>query len=232
MQNTGTPAIHGGEDVRDADDDGFGRRTFLKQVATVASAPLAPALMGASAASAQTTPTHRGEETHHETERLAAYAASLRYEELPPAVVQRAKDCICDTVAAIIYGAELPWSKMIIAHARRTSAVGKSNILGSGGGPVQAPAAALANGAMTHAFELDSLTKPDSGSHPGATVFTAALAVAQERGLSGRDLLTAFVAGAESMFRIGHATKHTNEARAFTHPAPRGHSEPRLRPDS
>src|SRR5215475_2350830 len=117
--------------MTDADDDGFGGRTFLKQVATVASAPLAPPLMGAGAASAQTMPAHRGEETHHETERLAAYAARLRYEELPPAVVQRAKDCICDTVGAIVYGAELPWSKMIIAQARRTSATGRSSILGS-----------------------------------------------------------------------------------------------------
>ena len=157
-------------------DENFGRRTFLKQMATVAgAAPLAPALLGADAASAQTAPAHRGEETNHETERLAAYAAKVRYEDLPPAVVQRAKDCMSDTVAAIIYGAELPWSKMIIAHARRTSAVGRSSILGSAGGPVQPPAAALANGAMTHAFELDSLTKPDSGSHPGATVFTRML---------------------------------------------------------
>jgi 2-methylcitrate dehydratase PrpD len=209
-----------------SEDAGFGRRTFLQGATAAGAAPLASALIGAGAASAQTAsaqaaPAHH-EETNHETERLAAYAAKLRYEELPPAVVQRAKDCICDTVGAIVYGAELPWSKMIIAYARRTSAQGKSSILGAGGGPVQAGAAALANGAMTHAFELDSLTKPDSGSHPGATVFTTALAVAQDRGLSGRDLLTAFVAGAESMFRIGHATKHTNEARGFHAPGTTG----------
>src|SRR5215472_15690240 len=140
-------------------DSGFGRRTFLEMATAAGAAPLAPALLGADAASAQTAPAHRGEETNRETERLAAYAVGLRYEDLPPAVVQRAKDCMCDTVAAIVYGAELPWSKMIIAHARRPSAAGKSSILGSGGGPVQAPAAALANGAMTHAFELDNLTK-------------------------------------------------------------------------
>jgi 2-methylcitrate dehydratase PrpD len=212
-----------------SEDAGFGRRTFLQQMATAAgAAPLASALIGggvasidAGTASAQTTPAHH-EQTNHETERLAAYAAKLGYDELPAPVVQRAKDCICDTVAAIIYGAELPWSKMIVAHARRTSAAGRSSILGSEGGPVQAGAAALANGAMTHAFELDSLTKPDSGSHPGATVFTAALAVAEDRGLSGRDLLTAFVVGAESMFRIGHATKHTNEARGFHAPGTTG----------
>jgi 2-methylcitrate dehydratase PrpD len=201
------------------------RRTFLRHVATAASAaPFAPAVIGAAATSAeaQTTPPARHDETNHDTERLAAYAAALRYEDLPPAVVQRAKDCICDTVGAIVYGAELPWSKMIIAQARRASAAGKSSILGAGGAPVQPAAAALANGSMTHAFELDSLTKPDSGSHPGATVFTAALAVAQDRGLSGRDLVTAFVAGAESMIRIGHATKHTNEARGFHAPGTTG----------
>src|SRR5215470_1355106 len=127
--------------MTNANDEGFGRRTVLKQIATVAgAAPLAPALVGIDAASAQA-PAHRGEETNHETERLAAYAVGLRYEDLPPAVVQRAKDCMSDTVAAIIYGAELPWSKMIIAHARRTSAAGKSSILGTDGGPVQPTAA-------------------------------------------------------------------------------------------
>jgi 2-methylcitrate dehydratase PrpD len=213
--------------MTDSNHAGFPRRTFLRHVATAASAaPFAPAVIGvatsAAPASAQTAPAAHHDETNHDTERLAAYAAAVRYEDLPPAVVQRAKDCMCDTVGAIIYGAELPWSKMIIAQARRTSAPGRSSILGTGGSPVQATAAALANGAMTHAFELDSLTKPDSGSHPGATVFTAALAVAQDRGLTGRDLVTAFVAGAESMFRIGHATKHTNEARGFHAPGTTG----------
>jgi 2-methylcitrate dehydratase PrpD len=208
-----------------ANTEEFGRRTVLKQMAMVAgSAGLAPALLGAGSAAAQTAPAepHRGEETAHETERLAAYAVGLRFEDLPAPVVQRAKDCIADTVGAIVYGGELPWSKMIIAYARHNSGAGKSSILGTAGAPVHAGAAALANGAMTHAFELDSLTKPDSGSHPGATVFTAALAVAQDRGLSGRDLVTALVAGSETMFRIGHATKHTNEARGFHAPGTTG----------
>jgi 2-methylcitrate dehydratase PrpD len=211
--------------MTNANTEEFGRRTVLKRMAMVAgSAGLAPALLGATTAAAQapSAAAHRGEETAHETERLAAYAAGLRFEDLSPAVVQRAKDCIADTVGAIVYGGELPWSKMIIAYARRGSGAGKSSILGTAGGPVQPGAAALANGAMTHAFELDSLTKPDSGSHPGATVFTAALAVAQDRGLSGRELVTALVAGSEAMFRIGHATKHTNEARGFHAPGTTG----------
>jgi 2-methylcitrate dehydratase PrpD len=200
-----------------------GRRTFLKQMATVAgTVPLAPVLLGATAASAQTEPAHPKEQTAHETERLAAYAAALRYEDLPPAVVQRAKDCIIDAVATISYGAELPWSKMIIAYAQRYGSGGESAILGTGGIRVSAPAAALANGALGHAFELDATTEPNSGTHPSATLFTSALAVAQERGLGGRDLVTAFVAGGEVMYRIGYATKHSNETRGFHAPGTTG----------
>src|SRR5207247_9492508 len=104
----------------------------------------------------------------------------------------------------------------------RTGPGGKSQILGSDGAAVQAPAAALANSALAHAFELDSLTRPGAGAHPGATVLPPALAIAQERGADGRALITAFVAGNEAMIRIGRATGHTNEARGFHAPGTTG----------
>jgi 2-methylcitrate dehydratase PrpD len=149
---------------------------------------------------------------------LASYGAAFRYEDIPPPVLQRAKDCMTDAVATIIYGAELPWSKMIIAYARENGSGGRSQILGAGTQPVHPPMAALAQGAMAHAFELDNLTKPDSGGHPGATLFSSGLAIGQDRGLGGRALLASFVAGAEVMIRIGYATKHTNEERGFHAP--------------
>ncbi len=157
-----------------------------------------------------------------ETVRLAQYAAALRYEDLPAEVVRRAKDCIIDTVAAAVCGAALPWSRIVIDYARRTGPGGVSQILGSAGAAVQAPAAALANGALAHAFELDSLTRPGAGAHPGATVLPPALAVAQQQGRGGRDLIAAFVAGNEIMIRIGRATGHTNEARGFHAPGTTG----------
>ena len=158
----------------------------------------------------------------HETVRLAEYAAALRYEDLPGAVVQQAKDCIIDTVAAGICGSALPWSRIVIDYAERTGPGGNCRIFGRNGPAVQAPAAALANGALAHAFELDSLTRPGAGAHPGATVLPPALAVAQERGADGRALIAAFVAGNEVMIRIGRATGHTNEARGFHAPGTTG----------
>jgi 2-methylcitrate dehydratase PrpD len=56
--------------------------------------------------------------------------------------------------------------------------------------------------------------------HPGATLLPPALAIAQEHGSSGRDLITAIVAGFEVMYRIGRATKHSNERRGSMLPAP------------
>jgi 2-methylcitrate dehydratase PrpD len=157
-----------------------------------------------------------------ETVRLAEYAAALRYEDLPAEIVRQAKDCIADTVAAIICGSALPWSRIVIRYAERTGPGGKSRILGNCGAAVQANAAALANGALAHAFELDALTRPGAGAHPGATVLPPALAVAQERGSDGKSLIAAFVAGNEVMIRIGRATGHTNEARGFHAPGTTG----------
>ena len=157
-----------------------------------------------------------------ETLQLAKYAASLRYEDLPGPVIQRAKDAIADTVAAIAFGAHLPWSRIIVDYARKRGAGGKSHVFAPGGPRLQAPMAAFANGALAHAFEMDNLTWPNTGVHPGATMAMPAIAVAQERGLGGRALIAAVVAGSEVMIRIGRATKHNNEGRGFHAPGTTG----------
>ncbi|HET7023325.1 MAG TPA: MmgE/PrpD family protein [Xanthobacteraceae bacterium] len=157
-----------------------------------------------------------------ETTELAEYAATCRYEDFPSDVVERAKQCITDTVAAAIYGYDLPWSRMVVAFAEKNGAGGQSRILGRGAGRVHAPAAALANGALAHAFEMDNLTWPSTGVHPGATLLPSGLALAQERGHGGRELITAIVAGAEVMIRIGRATQHRNEGRGFHAPGTTG----------
>jgi len=195
------------------------RRKFLRRITAAAGAAGAAPLFFGAGASAVAIPAEveAAETETGQTIRLAEYAVGLRHEQIPAEVLQRAKDCIADTVAVILFGAQFPWSKMIVAQAQRMGKGGKCTILGTGS-RVCAPAAALAHGAMTHAFEQDNLTLPDSGAHPGASLVSSGLAVAQERGLSGRELLTAFVAGAEVMIRIGRATKRTNEARGFHAP--------------
>src|SRR5437899_1568999 len=99
--------------------------------------------------------TQAGNPIMNETATLARYAAELRYEDIPAEVLQRARNTICDMVGAAVFGYSLPWSQMIVDYATTYGPGGKSRILGPGAGTVQAGMAALANGAMAHAFELD-----------------------------------------------------------------------------
>ena len=85
-----------------------------------------------------------------------------------------------------------------------------------------APAAALANGTFAHAFEFDNLRQPSIGVHPGSTATVGALAVAEEQKVSGRDFLTALVAGNECMLRTGLAAKSTSEPMGFHAPGQTG----------
>ena len=65
-----------------------------------------------------------------ETIRLARYAAALRYEDLPTAVVQQAKDCIIDTVAA----GNLPdvAGKMLFASNNPQTTLAMAQLAGNG----------------------------------------------------------------------------------------------------
>lgn len=148
---------------------------------------------------------------------LAAFAAGLKYEDIPAPVIERARACIADTIAACTFGAQLPWSRIVIDLATENSATGEASILGTPH-KIRPPYAALANGATAHAFELDSMCQPSVGAHPGAGLAVPGLAVAQTQRNSGRELITAFVAGAEVMYRIGDAAHHSSERIGFHAP--------------
>jgi 2-methylcitrate dehydratase PrpD len=158
-----------------------------------------------------------------ETRRLAEYACALTFEDLPDDVVRAARNTIIDGVACCVFGARFPWSQRLIDYvASMDGAGGSAAVLAPMARKFHASGAALINGALAHAFELDAGTRKGVGAHPFGTVFTAALPVAQSVGASGRELLTAFVAGSEVMLRIGKATGRSNEHRGFHAPGTTG----------
>jgi 2-methylcitrate dehydratase PrpD len=165
----------------------------------------------APAAKAQTTP-------EPATERLADYATSVRYADLPATAIERAKHCLVDSIACVIFGRQFPWSAMVLAEAAASGAGGPCRVPGVANETFHVPQAALALGALCHAFEFDNLRKPGTGVHPGANVALPALAMAQAVKASGADLLAAIVAGIEVMFRIGAATLHSAEKVGFHAP--------------
>ena len=148
---------------------------------------------------------------------LAEFAVSLTYDRIPGEVVERAKDCVIDTVAACVYGSQMPWSRTVADYAGRNSAPGECSVFGTAL-KVRAPFACLSNGAAAHAFELDCLCEPSVGIHPSAALAVPGLAPAQGRKMDGRTLMTAIVAGYEVLYRIGDAAKHAIEKNGFHSP--------------
>lgn len=146
---------------------------------------------------------------------LATFAHELAYSDLPPAVVARAKDCITDTVAAAAFGAQFPWSKTIADYARRYGAGGPCSILGVPDARVHAPYAALANGALAHAYEIDSV---GGAPHPGSALVPAVLAACEEHNADGKTAIAAFVAGCEVIARLSAASHHSTEKMGFHAP--------------
>ena len=82
------------------------------------------------------------------------------------------------------------------------------------GPKLPASAAALINGTLAHALDFDDTHLP-SVLHPSASVVPAAVAVAEEQGASGRDLLTAVAVGVEITNRLG-MTAYVAEQRNST----------------
>jgi 2-methylcitrate dehydratase PrpD len=157
-----------------------------------------------------------------ETKALAAFAATLRYDDIPAPVIAMTKACVIDAVAVALFGSSLPWSNSVENFARHVGSSGSSTILSAPLRRASAPAAALANGTFAHAFEFDNLRQPSVGVHPGSTATLGALAVAEECGASGREFLTALVAGNECMLRTGLAAKQTSELMGFHAPGQTG----------
>jgi len=133
---------------------------------------------------------------------LAAFAAALRFEHIPAPVIDRAEDLLVDWFGSALAGkGARPVTIIDRFAATMGAASGRSEVLVSR--RLTSPLmAACVNSASSHVAEQDDVHNA-AVFHPGAVVFAPALAVAQDLGCSGRDLLTAAVAGYEVGILVG-----------------------------
>jgi 2-methylcitrate dehydratase PrpD len=155
----------------------------------------------------------------HETATLAAYIANLKYGDIPAEVLDRAKVLTLDFLGSAVRArrdAESTPSLLKMLEALSLDSTGRSTVFGDS--KTWTPAvAALLNGALGHSLDFDD-THADSSLHPSAPVVPAAFAVGELVDASGRDVLTAIVAGYEVCCRLGNALDPTSHyARGF-HP--------------
>jgi 2-methylcitrate dehydratase PrpD len=136
---------------------------------------------------------------------IVSYVCRTNFNDLPPAVVLRAKEVLADTLSVIAAGAQEEEVKALEKRVVDSKAKPVSSLIGSGT-RTEPSKAALINGTAGTFLELDEGNQFGRG-HPGIHVVPAALAIAEEGRLSGQDLLTALVLGYEIGTRIGIACK-------------------------
>ena len=150
------------------------------------------------------------------TRDLARFAAGLRFDDIPTPVIDHVKLCILDGLGVALFGAGLPWTGHVRELAR---AEGANPVASFWGTPYRGSIAqaALVNGTAGHAFEMDDIHK-ESIVHPNSLACPVAFAFAEAAGdISGRDVLTAIVAGYEVGTRVGNAATMALFLRGF-HP--------------
>lgn len=138
----------------------------------------------------------------HPSQALATFAAQLRFEDIPDAVMRRAEDLFLDWFGSALAGKTGHPVQVIESFARQMGPQdGPSEVLVSRRRTTPL-FAAMVNAASSHFAEQDDVHN-GSVFHPAAVVFPAALAVAQSIGAGGRELLAASVAGYEVGIRVG-----------------------------
>ncbi len=151
------------------------------------------------------------------TVRLADFVLGLKFEELPPEVVERAKGLFLDFLG-VAFGGRLAESAGPVLRGvgrLRAGQPGEATVVGEGEG-YPAHYAALVNGTFAHSQDFDD-THREGIIHPGAPIFATLLALAEVGHRPGKEFLTAAVAGYEVSCRLGRAHGERVHARGF-HP--------------
>jgi 2-methylcitrate dehydratase PrpD len=136
------------------------------------------------------------------TRGMAEFVSGLRYEDIPAEVRQRLKLLILDSFGCGLYGARVPWSRILLDTLAAVDSTSTVGIWGTGR-LLSAPHAVLVNGTQVQGFELDDVHRVGV-LHVGAVTLPPIVAILATRGgLTGRDFLTAAAAGYEIGPRVG-----------------------------
>lgn len=135
---------------------------------------------------------------------LAQFASELRFEDIPTAVIERAQTVFQDTIGVIIGGLQKPELANLLKFAEE-SYPGKAQIIGTNVS-IRPEWASFVYGTAGTTLEFDEGHAFARG-HAAIHAVSVALALASAHGLSGKETITAMIAGYEVAARIGVASR-------------------------
>jgi 2-methylcitrate dehydratase PrpD len=147
------------------------------------------------------------------TRTLAAQASAVSYDRLPETVLTLAGQCILDYYGVALAGASDPLVRILLDEANDSGGATQASVIAES---TRLPvlAAALINGAASHALDYDDVNLAMPG-HPTVAILPGLLALAELKKSSGREVIAAFVAGYEAACRIGSALRPGHYERGF-----------------
>lgn len=147
------------------------------------------------------------------TRTLAARNAAWTFADVPQDARLLVRHCLLDWISVTLPGAQEPLAHMLAEEAREQGGFPQATVIGHGFA-TSCRQAALVNGAASHALDFDDVNMSFTG-HPSVVLVPALLALAEARGASGAAFMTAFVAGYETLCRIGSAVSPGHYALGF-----------------
>ncbi len=132
---------------------------------------------------------------------IARFVADTPFEAIPPGALARARSCLVDTLGAALGGSRLRAGRIAVALVEAEAGAGVATVL-TARRKAAISQAAFANAVLASALDVDDGHYGAVG-HPGAPVIPPALATAEARRRSGRELLGAVVVGYEIAIRAG-----------------------------
>jgi len=149
---------------------------------------------------------------------FAQWVVGLRYEDLPPAVVDRAKGVTLHTLASVLIGSQTRDGRQgVKLVTEEESGVRNGATIMVSGGKVTKGGAAFANSEMALAGgKYDTFRML---THPNTAIIPGALVAAEIAGAAGKDFITGLAAGYEVMERMASDFIPTVMSRGF-HPGP------------
>lgn len=155
------------------------------------------------------------DETIHSTDftwQIADAARGVTWDAVPSDVREIVRQCVLDWFAVALRGSSEPVADVLCADALSDGVAGPCSVVGQGK-RLPMLQAALINGATSHALDYDDVHL--SVGHPTVAILPAVLALAEQRGASGRELAAAYFAGYEAACRIGEAIGREHYDRGF-----------------
>jgi aconitate decarboxylase len=149
------------------------------------------------------------------TSQLCERIASTGYDNLGATAIEAARRLVLDGIAIAIAGTEEEAIHILAAHHKEQGGAAQATAIGNGFRLNTVSAAAL-NGAAMHVLDFEPMWSP--ANHALSTTLAGVLALAEARGDTGREILTALVKGVEMQGWIRQASGQFEANTSRFHP--------------